>query len=93
MKGSEKQVKWAEDIKATQMSKLADFRAMMVKMAKDQNVSPENQATVFGQIDRATDAIKQVDSAIWWIDTRSLDAKGLINLATKGSITGDRPLV
>lgn len=71
MNGSEKQIKWAADIKR--------------QMGLEQLVGQFNEVA-----DRALNYIKEIDSAVFWIDYRELNANQLMQaLVTTGlSIKG-----
>lgn len=73
MTGSEKQIEWANKIKATYDAALADLNAQP---------KPANQTNVQRALFAKLDAISLVEDAGWWIDNRAyLTPKNWIDLA------------
>lgn len=69
--GTEKQVAWAERIRAEMMDKVAQQREAFVKMGRVQKVSDEKMAEELAKFDAATEPLKAKTDAAWWIDRRS----------------------
>lgn len=76
MKGTEKQVRWAEDIKATVLAKL-NFGDMLARCKAQK---PEQLPLVEEFINRSTKYLDSQQDAQWWIETAHLtpDARQLI---------------
>lgn len=72
MNGSEKQVKWAEEIKAGMMSKVNEIRQQFATEAAKNNVSADNAQyqQVMAIFDRCVANLEAKTDATWWIDNR-----------------------
>ena len=69
--GTEKQITWAERIRAEMMDKVAQQREAFAKMGRVQKVGEEKMAEELAKFDAATEPLKAQTSAAWWIDRRS----------------------
>ena len=76
MQGTEKQVNWAQDIKA---SKMADINAQLEKMAVKLTGKPAELA----KIDAVRTALDSKDAA-WWIDRRDVFYMDILKAAAAG---------
>lgn len=76
MQGTEKQIAWAQDIKA---SKMADINAQLEKMA----VKLAGKPAELAKIDALRGTIDSKDAA-WWIDRRDMFYMDLIKAAFAG---------
>jgi len=73
MNGSEKQIKWAQDIKTETMGKVAALRQRFEADAAKANVSTSDARYVDGIaiFDRCVASLEAKTEATWWIDCRS----------------------
>ena len=73
MNGTEKQVKWAEDIKAKMLVKVEEYRQQLIAEAAKHNVSLDSAdgRNALGMFDRCVAKINAQASATWFIDNRS----------------------
>lgn len=71
MNGSEKQIKWAEDIRA---SKASDFAALRSKIIDPKGI-------------KAVDFIESIDAAAFWIDNRSRSVLDMMTSLVRGGLS------
>lgn len=71
MNGSEKQIKWAEDIKTKMMPEF-------------DNIKQRLSGNTIGI--KAVDFVTNIDSAKFWIDNRSSNAMSILMSLQKGSL-------
>lgn len=73
MNGSEKQIKWAQDIKTETMNKVAALRQRFEADAAKANVGTSDPRYLDGiaTFDRCVANLEAKTEATWWIDSRS----------------------
>jgi hypothetical protein len=73
MNGTEKQVKWAEDIKAQTMTKVAEMRKQFEADAARAKASTSDPRYIdaIAIFDRCVAKLEAQTEATWWIDNRS----------------------
>lgn len=73
MNGSEKQIKWAEDIKAETMTRIAGMRKQYEADAAKAKVNTSDPRYLDGIaiFDRCVANLEAKTEATWWIDSRS----------------------
>jgi hypothetical protein len=73
MNGSEKQIKWATDLKAETMTKVTEMRKRFEADAAKANVSTSDLRYVDGiaTFDRCVANLEAKTEATWWIENRS----------------------
>ena len=79
MKGSEKQVKWAEEIKSEIIEKLRDeisWYEGLVSRAKDTE-KREKAETLLGEAQKSLAKVETIEDARWFIDHRTGSVKQL----------------
>lgn len=81
LNGSEKQVAWAEEIRALFNSKLSDIRFVAASEAEE--YWPDQAEQIKGMVDRLIDCIQNCASAKAWID-----ANGIIASRDIGNVAG-----
>lgn len=70
MKGSDKQIKWAEDIKA---SKAADFASLRSKVRDPKGI-------------KAMDYVEAIDWAAFWIEYEKMSAMQIMNVLLRSGL-------
>lgn len=74
MKGTAKQIEWANKIREAKLSEAAQYRAEVVQRTG-------NDEEALKSFDSAVQKLTAIQSAPWWIDNRSTNGKLLVKLA------------
>lgn len=70
LKGTEKQINWANDIRVKGLAVLGEHVAEFEAHVKAMKVVSEQQQEMLVRYYKAVDSIKTNDSAAWWIENR-----------------------
>jgi hypothetical protein len=85
MTGTEKQIKWAEDIRGANLAELDEIlasaaRCVAARAAKGKSTPGMSEAVA--AVEAAIPALAAIDDAKWWIDHRDYNAKTNLGFAT-----------
>jgi len=86
MTGTEKQIKWAEDIRRANLTELDEIlasaeRCLVARAARGKE-TPRVVAAV-AAVNAARPALESIDDAVWWIEHRDYGVAANLGFATK----------
>lgn len=71
MKGTEKQIKWAREIRTRKTIEMIDGLEEEVKLWRKDGVPEADIADAKAQFEAQINLVKEKDSAKWWIENRN----------------------